>query len=141
MDFTRLNNEYSDFWNKHDLNGAIDQIKKIEAWINAGGADPFSFHTVEDQIKPNYLAALYSDQNGIDLTMITNNTSYSDLIDWYKSYLNTFVQQIEDFKIKTAAMGDQNILDQIIGAVVSLGSNLLYIGAGIILLVIVLRNI
>lgn len=141
LDFTRLNNEYNDFWSKHDLPGAINQITKVENWINAGGVDPFSFSKVEDQIKPPFLVSLYSDQNGIDMTLITNNTSYIDLIQWYKTYLNTFVNQIEDFKTRTLAMNDKNIFDSIIDSIVSIGSSLLWIGAGVIAFYILIKQL
>lgn len=150
MNFTNLNNQFNDFWSKHDYNGAMNALKSSYDWMLSTGywSIPFS----STMLQANYLyyyaeSQFYDYFPNQDITTL-DNWSYSDFLNFWneqhKAAVNSLERQLAAANALDALNQIKNfesIFQSIItGALDILSNPILYLGIGLIIYFVFIKS-
>lgn len=116
MDFTRLYNEFNNYWANRDYQSAINNLTQVGSYLSSGNND-YYLVPIQYILKPENLSSLYANQNNIDLNYVVNNIAYSDLITWYRVYLKNQIQEIQDYQTMLLAQQSDNAFEKILDSI------------------------
>ena len=119
LDFTKLNIEYSAFWQKHSLSNAVSVLKEVDFYISGGKYDTFLL-PYGDILKPENLIVYYR-LTGSNLTFdeIAKKVTYKEMIENFIYYLNKLIKRITDYQRKIKAISKLNLFSSIVGSLAS----------------------
>ncbi len=139
LDFTQLHNEFNSFWIGKDYQSALQNLGQIDNYISDGANDTFlvPYNYI---LQPENLLSLYASQMQQDIATLINNIHYTDLISWFKSYLDGLITEITDFQKKLAAENAKSSFDQILDAIASaISSPYVWIVGGLLILYLIFK--
>lgn len=105
MDITKLQDEYIVYWQTHDLNAVINNLNQLYSYFSEGNGD-FSLIGAQTILSIPNLYYLYLQETGN-----SGDVTYSQLISWYSTYLQQFINDIQDTEKKLAALTAKSSLD------------------------------
>lgn len=136
MDFTQLNNEFNSYWLNRNYQNAILNLQQIDNYLSNGLMDTFlvPYNYI---LEATNLLSLYSVQTNQDMATIINQVHYIDLINWFRNYLQSLINEIVDYQKQLQAQIAKNNFDKILDSVSNvlsfLSNPLILTGLGIII--------
>lgn len=109
IDFTKLKNEYDVYWSLHSKTNTINSI--INIYNDYAGELSFSPSLL---LNVENLSSLYAVENFQDIQVVADNVSYSDLVQWYSTYLTNLINEITDNEKKNDAIANKSFFDTLI---------------------------
>ncbi len=115
MDFTRLHNESNIYWNQRDYQSAILTLQAIDSYISNGLMDTFlvSYNYI---LQPENLLSLYAVQTNQNMIILNQTISYTDLMLWFRNYIQGLINEIVDYQKKLKAQNELTAFDKILNA-------------------------
>ena len=120
-------------------------LQEIDSYIS--GSQTLSFLLPYPiLLQPINLFPLYANENNISLTQNNiDSISYQDLINWFSNFLQSEINNIQDYNAKLAAENQKSALDQLLGtlsnALSFFSSPVFWIVLGLIIIGIVVLKI
>lgn len=108
MDFSNINSSEIAYWSIRNRQEAENNLASIYNYLG-GTSVP-----IKNLLNSTNLVYLYNFYNpGESIDYILSNISYSDLIDWYKNYLQGLIDEITDYQKLLEAQKSENNFDTI----------------------------